>query len=293
MNIDRIRLKKGLLLWLLFAFGPTVAATPMQEISMGIQRAKPEKKSPVDFSAEYRVVSDLNKPERPRTFDHSIELGASGKIFGDYTASISSGFRYSTLDQNVIRATDKDSYFKWGDIGLTAMRSFNSEDKKQSLTTMVSSDILVSEESRYLGYRGVFGAQVVHNWSVWSKLSIKNTLSGGYFLNRYRYSPVGMGNSISPGSIMADGYYGYSIGPIVTLAKGLRLGATMSVRGTHYLDQSNLFSFSNSYSLTYTRNQWSLYGRYLNRGYAERGETNLWFVDRYRSLATLGFIYNF
>ena len=166
------------------------------------------------------------------------------------------------------------------------------QDLKQSLALSISQDILVSEESRWLGYRSVTGASATHNWQIMKQLNLKNSLSGGYLLNRYQYSPVEMG-SIRQGQIMADGYASYGIGPIITLMKGLRLGMTMSVRGTHYLDNSNTWNYGNSFSLTYTRNQWSLYGRYLNRGYAERGETNLWFVDNYRRLASVGFIYNF
>ena len=273
-------------------WGSRASAAPLQEIAMGIQRAKPMKDTPWEFSAEYGLTSDYNAPERPRAFDHTLGVSASREFWQKYTGSISVGVDYTTLNEVVVRDNENDSYFKWNDIGLSAIRVMKTQDLKQSLALSISQDILVSEESRWLGYRSVTGASATHNWQIMKQLNLKNSLSGGYLLNRYQYSPVEMG-SIRQGQIMADGYASYGIGPIITLMKGLRLGMTMSVRGTHYLDNSNTWNYGNSFSLTYTRNQWSLYGRYLNRGYAERGETNLWFVDNYRRLASVGFIYNF
>ncbi len=275
----------------LFA-GSLAQAAPLQEISMGIQRAKPAKETPWEFSVEYGVTSDYNKPERPRAYDHSLGLSVSREFLEDYTGTISAGFEYTTLDEDVYRDNENDPYFRYNDIGLSVLRVLKTQDLKQSLALSVTQDFLVSEESRYLGYRSVTSASATHNWTLMKRLSLKNTLSGGYLLNRFKYSPVTMG-TVQQGAPMADGYYGYSVGPIVTLMQGLRLGATMSVRGTHYLDSSSTYSFGNSFSLTYTRAQWSAYARYVNRGYADRGETNLWFVDQYRRLASVGFIYNF
>lgn len=264
----------------------------MQEVTLGIQRSKPVEVRPVDLSVEYGLSSDFNREEQPREFRHRLGLGVSRKFFSDYTATLSGGVQYTTLDADVVRTNEKDSYFKWSDIGLAVMRTFRTQDMRHSLTGIVSGDALVSDESRYLGYRSVLSAQAVHNWSVHPKVMIKSSVGFGHYWNRFRYSPVDMGG-IRRGDIMADASYAYGVGPIITLYKGLRLGATLSVRGTRYLDNTHLFDFGNSYSLTYARSNWSAYLRYLNRGYSERGETNLWFVDQYRRLASAGLIYNF
>lgn len=289
-NVTNLRLIALLVASLIV--GSLAQAAPLQEIALGIQRAKPAKETKWDFSADYGVSSNLNAPERPRAYDHSLGLSASREFLENYTGSVSWGVDYTTLDTDVYRDNPNDPYYRYGDIGLSVFRTLKTQDLKQSLSLSVSEDILVSEESRYLGYRSVTGASANHTWSVMKKLRIRNTLSGGYLLNRYKYSPVEMG-SIGRGTIMADGYYSYAVGPTITLYKGLSLGATMSVRGTHYLDQSSTWGFGNSYSLTYGQGNWSAYVKYVNKGYADRGETNLWFVDHYRRLASLGVSYNF
>jgi hypothetical protein len=59
------------------------------------------------------------------------------------------------------------------------------------------------------------------------------------------------------------------------------------------MDNTNTYDFGNSYTLSYAHANWSAYLKYINSGYADRGETNLWFADRYRALGELGLSYNF
>jgi hypothetical protein len=230
-----LRLRNLNLIALAFAsliMGSRIQAAPLQEIAMGIQRSKPVKETPWEFSAEYGVTSDYNAPERPRAYDHTLGFSASREFFEKYTGSISVGVDYTTLNEDVVRDNENDSYFRWNDVGLSAIRVLKTQDLKHSLALSASQDILVSEESRWLGYRSVTAVSATHNFGVLKKVNLKQTLAGGYLLNRFKYSPVTMG-STRQGQIMADGYYSYSLGPIITLMKGLRLGATMAVRGTH------------------------------------------------------------
>lgn len=292
VNLNASNLRLIALLLASLVLGSLAQAAPLQEIALGIQRAKPAKETSWDFSVDYGVSSDFNAPERPRAYNHNLGFSVSREFLERYTASASAGIDYMTLDEEVYRDNPNDPYYRFGDPSVSVLRSFKSQDLNQSLSLSATQDILVSEESRYLGYRSVTGASANHTWTIMKRLRLRNTLSGGYLWNRFRYSPVDMG-STRRGEIMADGYYSYGIGPSVTLFRGLSLSATMTVRGTHYLDQSNTWNYGNSFSLTYAAKQWSAYLKYVNRGYADRGETNLWFVDNYRRLASLGVSYNF
>lgn len=280
------------LLAVLATAGTLAAANPIHEVSLGVNKPKPDV-APWEFSVEYGVNTDFNRTEEPRAYYNKLDLSVSKEFWGPYTGVLSGGLNYMSLDNAVTRATNRDEYFTYRDLTVTVMRTWKSQDLNHSLAGMVGQDILLSEESRFLGYKSVTSGQAIYTWSPNKRFSLKNTLLGGYILNTYKYAPVTAGRSIRKNQINPDGYYGYAVGPMVTLMKGLKIGASLVVRGTHYLDNSNLYDFGNHFSLTYSRGAWMAYTRYVNRGWADRGETNLWFADNYRRLLQAGAVYNF
>lgn len=273
------------------SFSLSAGAATVQEVTTGI-KAEPKGLIPgYRMSGGYRGSTDLNETKNPRKYSH--ELGVSiSREFGLYTGSLDFGVDFESLGSDVTRTSSKDEYFNASDIGLSVLRTFPVINDKNNLSAIFGTDILVSEVSRYRGYRSVFSLAGILSTSVKSWLTVRNSLSAGYIWNRYRFSPVTSGGT-RIGDINKDGYYAYALSPMIRLYRGLNISAAVSVRGTHYMDNTNTYDFGNSYTLSYARGAGSAYLKYINRGYADRGETNVWFVDEYRSLLELGLTYNF
>lgn len=268
------------------------SASPVQELTTGIKNEHKGLFSFMDLSAEYKGSTDLNREERPRLYKHSLGLTASKTLAEKYNVSLSAGVTYQTLNTDVTRENVNDAYFDPNDIGISAFRNFKLDQDTNSLAVILGTDILNSEDSRYRGYRATGSAQSVLTTRIANWVSLKNSLTGVYLWNRYRYSPVGS-EKVHIGDISSDGFVAYSLRPVIKVFKGMNFTPAMSVRGTHYMDNTNTYNFGNSYTLSYSHANWSGYLTYINNGYADRGETNLWFVDRYKSLASAGFTYNF
>ena len=271
--------------------GAVAKATPVQEVTLLVP--KQESTSLLgwaDLSLDYSVRTDLNSDKSPNAYAHALDLSLS-KQFGPYTAFISGGVDYTTLGATVYRQTNKENYYSLRDASAGATRSYVLSGRN-SLSLFVTEDILLSDDSRYFGYRSVTGGKLGLTTRVTSWLSARQTVDGSYILNRYRFAPVSSGK-IHIGDINPDSLATYGVGPVFTLMKGLKLSATLAVRATHYLDGTYLYGFGNSYSLVYASGHWSAWMKYLNKGYADRGETSLWFADEYRRLASAGITVDF
>jgi hypothetical protein len=289
---NSLALIPALALVLCFGTIKTASAETVQEVTTGIKSEKKNFFSILDLNAEYRVVSDLNQDVSPQSYSNVLELTASRDLWTDYIGSVTTGVQWNAEGAAVVRNSKNDDFFNFADINLALLHTLHFRDGKQNFSFILDEDILTSEDSRYLGYYSVTFAQVVSTTKFSSWLSLKNTLTGGYFANRYKFSPISY-DQTKVGDINADGMYAYAITPLLRITKGLIFAAVLSVRGTHYIDQSNTYDFGNSYILSYSLDNWSLYAKYINRGWADRGETNLWYVDQYRRLGELGVSVNF
>lgn len=292
-----MRLKQGvairtLLTLFILLLSSSAGAATVQELTTGI---KSESKGVFDsfsVSTDYRGSTDLNQDKSPRLYQHKVGLSISRQFFDKYTTTLSSGIDFSSLGGDVTRSSSQDEYINLGDLGLSVFRNMPLDDGMNSVAGIISTDILVSEESRYRGYRNVTSVQGILTTSFYPWLSVKNTVFGGYLLNRFRFSPVSTGRT-RVGDINPDGYYGYRFSPILRMGRGFSFIPAVTVRGTHFMDGSNTYDFGNSYTLSYSARTWSTFLKYVNSGYADRGETNVWFVDEYKSLLELGLTYNF
>lgn len=276
----------------IFGLSQRVAADPVQEVTTGIKSEKKSFFSLVDLSASYQLVTDLNQDVSPRTYYNEFDLTASREIANQYIGSVTAGFQFVTLDSTVTRSNGNDDYFKFNDVNLDVLKTFRFAGNLQSLSIIANEDILTSEDSRYLGYKTVTYGQAVATTHVNHWFSLKNSVNAGYIWNTYKYSPISYDQS-GVGDIMADGFYGYNFTPLFRILPNLIISMSLGVRGTHFMDGTNTYDFGNSYLLSYSFDNWSIYAHYINRGWTDRGETNLWFVDEYRRLADLGVSVNF
>lgn len=273
------------------------SATPeeQEESTLGAKapQAKASFLSTIDFSLEYSARTNFNENVSPHTYDQALEFSVARQFWEKYTFFASAGIEYETVGMDVYRARSTDQYYTPRDWTVGATTDYALGDRNH-LTLFLTQDFLTSVDSRYFGYRSVTGAKGSLTTRLTKWLSLRQSLEGAYVMNRNRFAPVGSPDgSVQMGDILPDAIVEYSIGPVFTVFKNLRLGALLAVRGTHYLDNTNLYGFGNSYSAVYSIKNWSVWVRYLNRGYAERGETNLWFADEYRRLASAGLTFDF
>lgn len=284
-------IKPSLLLFSLL-MSLNAGAVTVQELTTGIISESKGLFDPYSVTADYRGSTDLNQDKSPRTYNHKVGLSVLRPFLNKYSWTLSMGVDFSSLGGDITRATSQDEYITFGDVGFSVVRSKPLDDGMNSIAGIVATDFLVSEESRFRGYRSVTTAQGILTTTFYPWLSVKNSVSAGYLWNRYRFSPVTTGKT-KAGDVNPDGFYSYRFSPILRLGKAVRFTPSLTVRGTHFMDGTNTYDFGNSYTLSYSARTWSTYLKYINLGYADRGETNVWFVDQYRGLLELGLTYNF
>lgn len=283
-------LASQLIIWLItvpsIAYSTEIVDQP-KTTAIGLLKQKPEEEKTWGFTGSYWVNTDFNQQVEPRSYFHRIDLGVSKELSKSYTLSAASGVDYQTLDSTVARTDKSENYFDYRDINLALEKKLDLANLDHRVAIELNYDLLVSDESRYFGYRSVFGLDGSWKWLLGSKWSVNSSASGSYIVNRYRFSPVG-GATIQKGQILPDSFFQAATGPSLKIWKELSLGFQVSTRATHYLDGSQILSLGNSYLARYNFKSWWVSAKYINRGYADRGETNLWFADEYKKLAQFG-----
>jgi hypothetical protein len=257
--------------------------------STRIRRPKIKKqveKRSYSFPLSYSYSSDFNQHQEPRLASHQAGLGVNFALPQKYTLEVGTSFQYSTVGKSVVRTSNKEDYFSMNDISLSLYRPFTI-NPIHSLTAGLGTDLLTSDESRYAGYRGVGSAFTALSSKIFRYTTLKNSLFYSYILNRYKYAPVSAGG-VKKGEINSDHLLKYTLGASIKIYKSLTFGDFVQVVAVHYLDNTSTYNFGNNYKLSYASGNWSVFANYINRGYADRGETNLWFVDRYKQLWQLG-----
>ena len=292
MSLSSSKFTLFLLILLVAVGAPGAHATPVEDATLGIKRPNDSFFSKFDFSLEWTARTDFNEPASPQAFEHMVQLTVSKDFLDRYTVFLTGGVEFTTMNNSVYRTNVNDDYFSATDATLGGVANYSLNDRN-NLTLTGTEDILLSTDSRYFGYLsvtgvdGILGTRVVGKW-----LRLMQSADINYIWNRYRYAPVTSG-SITVGDINPDAIFDYAVGPYFTILPGLNLGMTVSVRAIHYLDNSDLYGFGNAFTLTYSQKDWSVRLKYINRGYADRGETDLWFADSYRRLTWAGLVYNF
>lgn len=240
----------------------------------------------VDLSLNYVGSTDLNQSVRPRRYSHSLDLSLSKSFAKNYSLFGNAGVVYQTSGGDVYRDSNTEPYFQLNDIRLGGAATFKPA-LQHSLSLGLTQDILVSEESRYLGYRGVSGLNAGHGITLTNWMKLRHSLDTMYIQNRYRYSVAETGGGRA-GNLNSDWVTTYALGPSFTVLKNISLSAQFSASATRYMDNSQVLTVGNSYRVAYQQSNWSTWLRYRNRGYAERGESNLWFADPYRRFVSAG-----
>jgi hypothetical protein len=278
---------------------PALATTGVATSTTELDEPKSWRLLPVgDLSLGYGVMSNLNQSRRPRVYRNELHLGFSTEIFKETKLGVDIGAEYATINGEVYRDTSTDPYFDMSDVGVSLSRGFKVGDR-HTFGVGITEAILTSETSRFLGYRSVTVLDGTYGLRLFNWLSLDQKVGAAYILNRYKYavaavpSDLGTSKSAQTGDINKDMVLTYKIGPTITLFKKLKIGTNIALNSNRYMDNTYLFNFGNTYRIGYGTDRWQASLSYVNFGYADRGESNLWFVDPYRRVVAAGLSVNF
>lgn len=253
-----------------------------------IQKKREErdaKASKWGYMADYRASSDLQQ-QNSKTVMHEISLGTRYRLIPDLYVSAGVSMNYDSVGTEVLAdGQHAESYM--GDVSLGLSSSFSpalfseKEDRSQRISWSVDNEFPTSPYSRAEGYNSVTQGMTSWSFDFFDRLVfVTPNLLGFYIWNRYETSPTTQRTN-KMGSLRL----GLSVG--LRVWQGLFFKVGGGVQTSRYTDGSNDASAKNSVGVGYNFKYGSVSLDFSNGTYADREETQLWFVDKYRRMVSL------
>ncbi len=257
------------------------AATNLNTTRLQNTKKRGSKDSNYDygFSLDYELSTDYASQMSPQAYGQAFQVTAALNAFKSFDFSMKAGFAYTTIGTTIpedsIEATD---------IGLRARYSHRLSPIFV-LRTGLGASLPTSDSAKLNGYQAIQSGFVsIDSRVIRGVYNIIGKVGAGYIFNRYEFSPAS--------TIANQDYYSqveiinaFRIRP--DLSFDIQVGARMS----HALDGVSTLRFENQESLNYKLNKWQISLNYSNGSYIDQTSIDLWFVDKYRQLISLGVAY--
>lgn len=171
------------------------------------------------------------------------------------------------------------------DVDVSVSRGFPFErlwNASNLVDASVGTYVPTSESTRYEGIIAAPYASL--GWTLGfqgGRYTLNQSISADYVVNTYEFSPVS--REVNP-----DYSGGYAISTSARLGAGFRFTVGGSARLVHHLDNSVTDALANFQILSWTKGFATVTLRHANGARAEDHLTNMWFVDEYRRVVSLG-----
>ncbi len=200
------------------------------------------------------------------------------------TLSLAASGQFSTVG-NEIQGHVHGGPVESADLDISASRALEFKSILGASNTVdfsLGSTLPTSESTQYEGIVAVPYATL--GWALGfqgGRYNVTQSLSADYIVNKYSHSPVTR-------EVNADASGGYSIATSARLGAGFRFTVGGAARLIRHLDDSTTSALSNFQILSWTRGFATVTLRHANGARAEDRQSNLWFVDEYRRIVSLG-----
>ena len=244
----------------------------------------------IGFSLGYGIRTDIANEVQPRSYKHSLSGGVSYSFKDKLSVSADTSFVYSSLNEKI--ETGEGQYGLGDfDVGISkGIKLGNKFGGKHSLGLSFSNTFPLSNDTQVEGVDAVpnIGAGVK---SVFfdGLYSIKNSVSYHYIFNTFTHSPTtGIVNKRHGAS--------YKMGHAIRIWKGFKLGISLGLRVSWFVDGSEQTSYTNNIgqSIGYSFGNLTVGVKHSNGGYTPYGDAvDLWYIDKYRRIVSGSVSYSF
>lgn len=286
-------MKLALALLLSFSFGVSAhAAAPR----MTTKISKPSPKwLETSGDLSYRLLTDFSEQTDPRSYRHVLAAGVSL----DFKDSLNSKSLFtvnlgaSGLWQSVGSSVDANhNVLQFGDVDASIEHASllgEAMGAKHAWRNSLGINVPTSSDSQFEGIKAIpyFSSDILSRFGQRGMFSVRNAVSALYAANTFKYSPVS-------NRINSDLSLAYALAFSARLFDRLTFTATGSLKNTHYLDNTNTVSFSNTQSLNLALTRALRAGvSYTNGSHTLDRDVSLWHIDRYRRVVAFTMGYGF
>ncbi len=225
------------------------------------------------FMLNYRVASDLQERQSSKTLGHELGAGLQYRMLDNLYVQLGISANYDSEGSEVlVDGQQTEAYM--GDVSLGV------SSRIQQINWSVDNEFPTSPYSRAEGYLSVTQGSVTYSYRFLERFSISPGLLGYYIWNRYEKSPTLLVTN-KMGSLRGSLLLG------VKIWQGLSFRIGGGIQATRYTDGTNDTASRNSIGFGYTFRNLTTGLDFSNGTYADREETQFWFVDKYRRIVSL------
>lgn len=225
------------------------------------------------FLANYRVSSDLQDRQSSKVLAHELAVGVRYRLLDNLYAQTAVSANYDSEGSEVlVDGQHAEAYL--GDI------SIGISSRVEQINWSIDNEFPTSPYSRAEGYNSVTQGSVSYSYRFFDRFHLAPGLLGYYIWNRYEKSPTTLTTN-KMGSLRVH----------LLLSMKIWQGFSFRVGGglqtTRYTDGTNEAAARNSIGFGYAWKNLTAGLDFSNGTYADREETQLWFVDKYRRIVSL------
>lgn len=236
----------------------------------------------LSISLGYTLSTDLAEDKAPRSLTHNLSTNFAYDLGQSFAAFVSVDADYETVGGQIFAESDSASPFLFSalfgagrDI---ALGKFLAGDHRGEVSAAFA--LPVSDDARFEGYRGIPMLNARTSSSYWDGIiRHSNTLSYRYILHSYDMSPVSR-------RVNTRDQLVFQTALAVPIYRGFGVRGSTSVSFNRKFDGSNDFRTLNGIALTYAKGPVYVALGVENGSLSSDQDLNLFFVDKYRRLAT-------
>jgi hypothetical protein len=243
-----------------------------------------EQSRPLQLSAQYSATTDLLNDASPRMYEHDISLNMTYNFKPELRFGALFDVSYFSLNNQIVE-TQKG--YGRAQPSVNLFTSYRLETSFfNSHNVGLSYYLPLDEFSRMEGYKGLPSVSTTFVKNLWTNYaSLIQSFRASYLLNSFDKSAIGLPNRT----------YAVSASPIlnISISKQISLLLGFGIRWGKFTDGNTDYSYNNSQTVSYARENVSLFFRHTNGGYTEDGKLYLWYIDKNRNYVDAGMSYDF
>lgn len=252
-----------------------------------------------EISLSYEFMQNVVQERDPKISSHRMGFDVETKSKGTTTYILSTGFRYhyDTIGSEV---DDSPGAQDLEDFDISASMS-KELSAKSNWSLGLASSFPLSQASQFEGYKAVPSLSAGISYQATSWYTLNNSLTLGYIVNEFDYSPTSDGDKDryqmikDPMSVNPDYFVTYVISQKFKMSRIFSLTIPVGAKHTHYLDGSTNegIKFNSGIELAANYMSWAMTAKYSAGGFANTKTDEFWYIDGNRQIVSLGISYAF
>ncbi len=237
-------------------------------------------------SVLYGVSSDFADSRSPRTYSHVLGATVDYTYSKNWSLGLNLNLKADTINGQIPKG-EEQGYTEVLYPSTAANVSYLAPAfEKHSWGFTVYGQPLWDEDARLEGHRALIGSAGNIQFFFFNKrYSMSHTLDTAKLINTYRENSKGTANP--------DHFFIYKWRNDLRFARTYKATYAFGAKVTRYLDNFVGYSYTSTFSISKTWNNFTATLSYDNGGFTDDGYIRLWYVDEYRRIFRLMMNYAF